>query len=140
MAKYNKDGTVDIEFDHPVYGLIPNTASPNNPDAEGAARWDAIMAGDYGVISPYVPPTSAEVLTAKRAAATMTPMEFKIAVDDAGYTPQIDALLTDVSTPSRIKIMWHNARSFERMHPDLISMMTVLGITDTQADAVFGIV
>jgi len=135
MTKYNKDGSVDIEFEHPVYGLIPSTVSPDDPDLEGLARWDAVMAGEYGAIEPYVPPTADAVLAEKRAQAVMTRMAFLLALDTAGLYDSVEAVVNDAATPRRIKIMWENASTFERMHPDLIT----IGLSDTDMDVVFGI-
>ena len=32
MAKYNENGTIDTEINHPIYGLIPITASKDDPE------------------------------------------------------------------------------------------------------------
>jgi hypothetical protein len=31
----NGDGTIDVEINHPIYGWIPFTASPEDPEAHG---------------------------------------------------------------------------------------------------------
>lgn len=36
-AKRNIYGTIDVEIEHPKYGWIPFTASPNDPEAHGRA-------------------------------------------------------------------------------------------------------
>lgn len=56
MPKYNENGTIDIELDHPDYGLIPYTASKDATDKTGIAVWKDIMNGKYGNISSYVKP------------------------------------------------------------------------------------
>lgn len=136
--RYNEYGTIDCEVDYPGLGVIPYTATDNNPDATGKAIYDQIIAD--GLATTYVPPTAAEVLAAKRADASMTPMQFALAVDAAGLTPQIEAYLADSTTPNTFKIMWNKASSFDRMNADLITAAKAIGLTDSQIDAVFGIV
>ena len=71
---YNSVGTIDLEIDHPVYGWIPFTASPD--DAEGAELYAQAVDGDFGVIAPYVepptpepvPPTQEQIDALRRAA------------------------------------------------------------------------
>lgn len=44
---------INVEVNHPVYGWIPFTASPNDVDQTGRDIYAACLAGDYGVIAPY---------------------------------------------------------------------------------------
>lgn len=52
--KYNADGTIDVEVNHPVYGWIPFTASPNDTDSHGLLIYQAALNGAYGEVQPYV--------------------------------------------------------------------------------------
>ncbi len=54
--QYNAAGTVDLEFDHPEYGWIPFTASPDDIEQTGRDLYAQAVAGDFGPIAPYVPP------------------------------------------------------------------------------------
>lgn len=51
-ATFNQFGTVDCEINHPVYGWIPTTVSPD--DGPTAPLYAMIVAA--GGIKPYVPP------------------------------------------------------------------------------------
>lgn len=53
---YNAAGTIDCELDHPVYGWIPFTASPDDPDDGGRHAYELIMSGKFGEIAAYVEP------------------------------------------------------------------------------------
>jgi hypothetical protein len=69
--QYNSVGTIDLEIDHPSYGWIPFTASPD--DANGADIYAQAVAGEYGEIAPYVapepvPPTAAQIEAMRKAA------------------------------------------------------------------------
>ncbi len=54
--KYNGLGTVDMELNHPIYGWIAFTASPDDVEAYGRELYSQVIAGDFGSIEPYVPP------------------------------------------------------------------------------------
>ena len=140
--KHNSIGTLDMEINHPKYGWIPFHATPDDVEPHGRELYANAIAGEYGEIAPYIAPpepTAAEVLQAKREAATLTPMQFMLNVDAAGMMPAIEAYLAEPTTPNSFKIMWNRASSFERLYPDLVSAATELGITDAQMDAIFGI-
>lgn len=41
-AKYNEHGTIDCEINHPYYGWIPFTASPDDPEDYGVALFEEL--------------------------------------------------------------------------------------------------
>ena len=55
-AHYNQYGTVDLEINHPDYGWIPFTASPNDPDESGRELYAQVVAA--GNIAPFDPSTA----------------------------------------------------------------------------------
>ena len=66
--KYNADGSIDLEIEHPDFGWLPFTATPDDPEEFGRTLYAQVLAGDFGTISPYVAPqpTSAEILAEKK--------------------------------------------------------------------------
>jgi len=85
-ATYNQYGTIDCEIDHPVFGWIPFTASPDDVEAHGRAIYADLLASgsvaayvpvDVPAPSPPVPPTLDDLqaqLTALQAQITaLTP-------------------------------------------------------------------
>lgn len=52
----NSFGTIDCEIEHPDYGWIPFTASPDDVEAFGKELHASILAGDHGPIAPYSEP------------------------------------------------------------------------------------
>jgi len=52
-AAYNQYGTIDCEINHPVFGWIPFTASPDDVEAHGAAIFAELTAS--GAVAAYVP-------------------------------------------------------------------------------------
>lgn len=59
--KYNAASTIDCEIEHPVYGWIPFTASPEDTESLGKEIYAKAVSGEYGPVAPYVaPPVSRE--------------------------------------------------------------------------------
>lgn len=58
---YTVDGHIDCEINHPVYGWIPFTASPDDPEQLGRDIFEEASQGD---VDPYVPiiPTTEETI------------------------------------------------------------------------------
>ncbi|NHN77690.1 hypothetical protein HA520_10405 [Azotobacter chroococcum] len=55
--RYNAHRTIDVDIEHPDYGWIPYTASPDDIHSEVCrSRYAAALAGEYGEIAPYVAP------------------------------------------------------------------------------------
>ena len=52
---------VDMEIEHPEYGWIPFSANPNDVEQHGRELFAQAIAGQFGEIAPYVPPSN-EVL------------------------------------------------------------------------------
>ena len=48
--KYNKNGDIDIEWDHPKHGLIIFTASKNDVEEHGRIIFKRALNGEYGII------------------------------------------------------------------------------------------
>ena len=51
--RFNSVGTIDCEINHPAFGWIPFTASPDDPEEYGRELYDHILAA--GNIEPYQP-------------------------------------------------------------------------------------
>lgn len=51
---------IDLEVNHPVYGWIPFTATSYDVEEHGRILYANAVAGDYGAIQPYTPPTPRE--------------------------------------------------------------------------------
>jgi hypothetical protein len=42
--RFNQYGTIDCDVEHPVFGWMPFTASPNDPEEHGRAIYEAALA------------------------------------------------------------------------------------------------
>jgi hypothetical protein len=63
---FNFDQTVNCEINHPIYGWIPFTASPDDVEAHGRELYAEIL--EAGDIAPYIitPPTIEELVASAR--------------------------------------------------------------------------
>lgn len=146
-AVFNAYGTIDCEIDHPVFGWVPFTASPD--DAAGAE----IYAAAEAEASPYVAPTEDETLAAWRATATATRTSFCIAAHTQGiltdaeaiaaargdWPASLDGALAGLSAEEQVnaKITWAAAQVIRRAD-DLVQLVAAfLALTPEQLDALF---
>ena len=52
-ARYNANGTIDCEVNHPAWGWLPYTADPNDVEESGREMFALIVAN--GDAAPYEP-------------------------------------------------------------------------------------
>lgn len=53
---------INVEWNHPEFGWIPFTASPDDVEQHGRDIYAAAIAGEYGPIAPYDGPSEEELL------------------------------------------------------------------------------
>lgn len=68
--RHNGVGSFDCELEHPVFGWIPFTCSPDDTDSESQALHEGILRGQFGEPVPYMPQQASrgEVEVSRRAA------------------------------------------------------------------------
>lgn len=68
-AKYNSVGTIDCEINHPKFGWIPFTASPDDSQKYGRDLYASMrdIANEYTPPPPPPPPTKDEVAAQVRS-------------------------------------------------------------------------
>ena len=130
-AQFNQFGTIDCEIQHPKYGWIPFTASPDDPEPLGAEVFEA--AKDSA--APYTPPpapTPQEILAAERAAMICTPAQMELALHRMGL---LDQVRTIAEGDPEAAIVWRRATSMVRTSP----LIEALGsdFTPEQIDDIF---
>ena len=81
----------------------------------------------------------AKVLQVKREKASLSRMNFMLALEDAGLYDEAEAAVDSDQVSKAGKIMWRNASVFNRMDETLVQFATSLGYTDEQMDQLFGV-
>jgi len=105
---------VGMEIEHPIYGWIPFAASPDDVEAHGRDLYARAIAGEFGVVAPYVKPLAQAqsgritIIEAAYAAEKEAPITY------AGHIFQADAgsveLMTQVASalPAGVGIGWYD--------------------------------
>lgn len=73
QLNFNAAGTIDCEIDHPEFGWIPFTASPDDVEPHGREIHARALTGEFGAVAPYIEPepvplTLEQVQALRRAA------------------------------------------------------------------------
>jgi hypothetical protein len=121
---YNAAGTIDCEIDHPVYGWIPFTASPD--DTAGKDIYDAAVAA--GNVAAYVAP---DPVVPDR----VTARQFKLQLLASGLLDQVETWIA--SQDQAVQIAYANSGTFLRTEPMMATGFSALGFTSEQIDAFF---
>jgi hypothetical protein len=156
MSKYsiklNESNRVQAMY-HDDYGdPVPETAIRITDD-EANVLMNADTPADYVwdnglTYSPvHTPPSIEELeLRVKRQMASLSRMEFMLRLlettvgsPETSLLDMVETALSDPDVPRGVKIMWENASSFDRMHPEFIYFATWMGFDDGAMDGLFGI-
>ena len=126
-AIYNRHGTIDCEINHPNFGWIPFTASPD--DVEDLGK-DVFAAAEKGNVAPYVKP---EVVVS--VPDRVTARQFKMQLEKAGLLDAVEAWVGQQE--KLVQIAYNNSGTFVRGEPMMQAGFAALGFTEAQADAFF---
>ena len=133
--RYNSSGTIDLEYNHPVYGWIPFTASPTDSEELGRNLHASALAGDFGEIAPYVepeplPPVIPSIVSMRQA---------RLALLSAGLLSQINSAIDSLPSPDKeaAQIEWEYSQEVNRNKAFVQTLAAALGLTDEQLDNLF---
>lgn len=132
----NAAGTIDLEIEHPTFGWIPFTASPDDTEAHGRELYAQAVAGDFGPIAPYVapPPPPPFIPT------SVTMRQARLALLGIGMLDDVDAALAaipDATQRKAAQIEWEYAQTVDRHSPLVSNLSAGLGLDDIQLDNLF---
>lgn len=131
-AKFNKFGTIDLEYEHPTYGWIPFTASPNDVEEHGRALFEEAIAGP---VTPYKPPAPLTIEEKRAAMPNLNPGQIRLALLSIGITEDmVDAALANDAAGM---IEWKFRPNYVRTHPLIDAIGTQFGITPVQIDSMW---
>ena len=93
--QFNAHGTIDLEINHPQFGWIPFSASPDDVEAHGREIYAAAIAGEFGAIAPYVAPVVPEPTLEQRIASYKAAVQKHL--DDAAKAKGYDDIVSACS-------------------------------------------
>jgi hypothetical protein len=133
--QYNSSGTIDLEYNHPVYGWIPFTSSPEDSEQLGRDLHAAALAGEFGEIQPYVepeplPPVVPSIVTMRQARLTLLA---------TGLLPLVNSSIEALPSPQKeaAQIEWEYSQEVHRDKAFVQTLAAALGLTDEQLDNLF---
>ena len=129
---YNSSGTIDLEIEHPTYGWIPFTASPDDTEPLGKELYTKAIAGDYGSIQPYVEPEPLPPITP----SVVTMRQARLALLQAGVLPLVESAIASMESPAA-QIEWDYSQEVNREQPLVKQLAEALNLTSDQLDNLF---
>jgi len=127
---YNADGTIDVEINHPDYGWIPFTASPDDTEPHGRQIFEDLKAEAAEYVEPEPPEPQPEPVP-----QTISRFQARAALHQAGYLAQMQTAIE--SADPIVKMAWEDATEFRRNSPTVLAFAETLGLTDEQLDEMF---
>ncbi|RUT80940.1 MULTISPECIES: hypothetical protein [unclassified Mesorhizobium] len=128
---YNTNGGIDMEVDHPAFGWIPFTASPEDPEELGRTLFEDTK----GTAAPYVAPPAPTVEEIRAAMPSLSPRQIRLALNDIGITSADVA--TQLAGNEAGTIEWNYATYFKRTHPLIVSLTPAFSLTEAQVDSLW---
>ena len=126
-AAFNRFGTIDCEIEHPKFGWIPFTASPDDPEKLGK---DIHAVAIKGTVTPYVAPQVLAVIP-----ASVSARQFKLQLEIQGLTLAVE---TWVAAQSKlVRIAYANSGRFDRNEPMLQAGFAALGFSQAQLESFY---
>jgi hypothetical protein len=135
--KFSSENTIDLEFEHPVYGWVPFTANPDDVEPLGRELYALAYSGAFGTPDEYVPPPPQPPAPPTPAPplipTSVTMRQARLALLGAGLLEQVNAAITDPAA----QIEWEYATTVERNSPLVQNLSIGLGLTEQQLDDLF---
>jgi hypothetical protein len=148
----NAEGTaIDMTITWDRYpDPLPFTASQNDPEEHGRAIFAAAVAGAYGAIAPYEPPSPVAPAVPRSISRQQffrmlartpfaTPAEALDAARTGSIPPALEPMFAALPEPQQTdaRIMWATAVDFYRSDPLFALAVSMETITDAQLDQWF---
>jgi hypothetical protein len=132
---FTDTGAIDCEINHPQYGWIPFTASPDDSEKHGRDLYAAILAA--GGVAAYVAPplpTEAAVLTRQRESMSCSKMQGILTL---GETKWGEVLTYRETATWSEKMVIDSAQEWQRTSENIQFIGYLIGFTDEQMDEMF---
>lgn len=127
---------INCEINHPDYGWIPFTASPNDPEEHGRNIHAACLAGEHGAVAAYAPPPPPSVVIP----AEVTMRQARLALLGIGKLSDVDAALASITDPAQrqaAQIEWEYSSTVKRDSAWVQQLAPALGLDAAALDALF---
>jgi len=120
---------IDVEYEHPEYGWVPFTATPDDVEELGQQIYAAAKRGDFGPVAPYTPPPPAPTPIPTQ----VTRRQGRLALLEAD---KLDAVESAIEGDRAAQIEYE-ADTWERSNAFLQALWAQLGGTEEELDNLF---
>ena len=132
--KYNQLGTIDCEIEHPSYGWIPFTSSPDDSEPLGVEIYNRAVNGEFGAVEEYVP-----VPPVVSIPSFVTMRQARLALLQQGLLSQVQMAIDSLPSPQKeaAQIEWDYSSEVHRDKPFVQLLGAALGLSEQQLDDLF---
>ncbi len=128
-ARFNEFGTVDLEYNHPLFGWVPFTASPDDTEELGRELHFAVMKS--GTVRPYSPPTAEDL---RKSLPPLSRKRLLKGLLIIGITEdEVTSRLDNASD----RIDWKETLEFNRLDPLLVEVAADFQLPPAQVDSLW---
>lgn len=129
-------------IEHPDLGIIPFTASPDDPEDYGRELFARAKAGEFGPIADYVDPITPEQRkAAERHGMRVTEYQAKATLMQTLHASGkncyevVEEFMGNASAPPQIKLAWATCRDYERLDEKIyLIVRNVLQIPEAELE------
>ena len=117
-------------------GPLPFTTSAQADTDHGLEIWEKAKSGEYGKIADFVAPTSEQV---RERMPHLTARQLRLGLLSLGKLGDVPAAIAALPSPDKeqAEIEWQYASEFRRLHPLIVQLIPILGLSDDQIDGVW---
>lgn len=136
--KYSRpdNSAIDLEYQHPVYGWIPFTATETDPEKLGRDLFAAAKAGQFSAVAAYVAPPPPPPVIPK----AVTMRQARLALLQAGLLDDVAQAIAAIQDPTQrqaASIEWEYSTEVVRDRQWVVTLAAALGLSSEQLDQLF---
>lgn len=130
--------TIDVVATFDMTGPIPFTAHPTEGEF-GPIIYANAVAGDYGPIVEYIAPPELTPEEKRVEMPSLTARQLRLGLLSLGKLDAVPFAIAALPSPEKeqAEIEWQFASEFRRLHPLIVKLIPILGLTDEQVDTVW---
>lgn len=128
-----------VQFEELPGEDVVYSAQAGDVEEHGQELWENGLAGEYGPIAAYVPPPEPSPEEKREAMPYLTARQLRLGLLSLGKLSDVPTAISALPSPEKeqAEIEWQYASEFRRLHPLIVQLIPILGLTDEQVDAVW---
>lgn len=121
------------------FGAVPLCIHENYDVEYGRQLWTDAIAGKYGPIFDYVAPPELTPDEKRALMPNLSARQLRLGLLHLGKLNDVPVAIGALPEPekSQAQIEWDYASEFRRLHPLIVQLIPILGLTDEQVDPVW---